>query len=193
MKKILTISLLLCLLLPAFLGCTKPEEEMYCAKPVIYLYPQTDKDVTVLLDYNGDLTCTYPEYQNGWQVTAAPDGTLTTPDGKQYNYLYWEGENHFTADFSQGFVVKGEETASFLEEALSQLGLTPREANEFIIYWLPQMQNSPYNLISFQQEAYTQNAILWEDAARQIASISCIQVSRWKEKTANRFLRHHTW
>ena len=133
---------------------------MYCAKPVIYLYPQTDKDVTVLLDYNGDLTCTYPEYQNGWQVTAAPDGTLTTPDGKQYNYLYWEGENHFTADFSQGFVVKGEETASFLEEALSQLGLTPREANEFIVYWLPQMQNSPYNLISFQQEAYTQNAIL---------------------------------
>ena len=54
----------------------------------------------------------------------------------------------------------GTETAAFLEDALVQLGLTRREANEFIVYWLPQMEDNPYNLITFQQEAYTQAAKL---------------------------------
>ncbi|MBR5798015.1 MAG: hypothetical protein IKY29_03575, partial [Clostridia bacterium] len=35
-----------------------------------------------------------------------------------------------------------------------------REANEFIVYWLPQMQNNPYNVISFQTAAYTDGAVL---------------------------------
>lgn len=47
-----------------------------------------------------------------------------------------------------------------MEEALSSLGLSRREANEFIVYWLPQMEQTPYNLISFQQEAYTDHAQL---------------------------------
>ena len=71
-----------------------------------------------------------------------------------------EGENQAVYDFSQGFVVPGRETADFLRQALSQLGLTPREYNEFIVYWLPRMEGNPYNLISFQQEAYTDTARL---------------------------------
>ena len=130
------------------------------AKPVIYLYPETQQQVTVKLDLEGELTCTYPAYQNGWTVTADPDGTLTDNKGLQYNYLYWEGitENRF--DFSQGWCIKGEHTAAFLEYALEKLGLNRREANEFIVYWLPQMEQNPYNLICFQQEAYTELARL---------------------------------
>ena len=63
-------------------------------------------------------------------------------------------------DFSQGACVAGEDTAAFLEDALSQLGLTRREANEFIVYWLPQMEENPYNLIAFQSDAYTEAAQL---------------------------------
>ncbi len=44
--------------------------------------------------------------------------------------------------------------------ALAALGLTRREANEFIVYWLPQMQNNPYNIVTFQTEAYTDAAPL---------------------------------
>ena len=51
-------------------------------------------------------------------------------------------------------------TAAFLEDALSRLGLTRREANEFIVYWLPRMEPNPYNLISFQSAAYTDHARL---------------------------------
>ena len=54
----------------------------------------------------------------------------------------------------------GSDTAAFLEDALEQLGLSRAEANEFIIYWLPRMQENAYNLIAFQHEAYTESARL---------------------------------
>ena len=117
-------------------------------------------DVTVQLDYAGTLTCTYPAYDGGWHVSAAPDGTLTDASGQTYRYLYWEGRDDTEYDLSSGFCVPGDETAAFLEEALDALGLTRAEANEFIIYWLPKMQESPYNLIAFQTDAYTQSARL---------------------------------
>ena len=129
-------------------------------KPVVYLYPEESTDVDVKLSLNGELTCTYPSYDNGWRVTADPDGMLTDANGQIYNYLYWEGELNACYDFSKGFCVKGEDTAQFLEYALAKLGLTRREANEFIVFWLPMMQNNEYNVISFQGAAYTDSATL---------------------------------
>lgn len=129
-------------------------------KPVIYLYPEQEQEISVRLNYDGKLTCTYPEYDNGWNVTAAPDGTITDENGQEYNYLYWEGSSEQEYDFSEGFCVAGENTAEFLEDALVRLGLTRREANEFIVYWLPRMEQNEYNLISFQSEAYTDHACL---------------------------------
>ena len=122
---------LVCILLP---GCREDRDEQVDAKPVIYLYPEAEAAVTVQLDYDGQLTCTYPAYGDGWTVTARPDGTLTDGSGQTYNYLYWEGVDHAECDFSQGFCVPGGETAAFLEDALARLGLTRREANEFIVY-----------------------------------------------------------
>ena len=160
MKKYLTI-LLSALLLLSLCGCRDLiEPDRPAEKPVIYLYPEEVTDVTVQLDYTGKLTCTYPAYKDGWTVTAAPDGTLTDAAGQTYNYLYWEGEGTERYDFSRGFCVAGADTAAFLEDALAQLGLTRKEANEFIVYWLPRMEQSPYNLIAFQQEAYTDAAPL---------------------------------
>ena len=135
-------------------------EETADAKPVDYLYPETEMEVTVKLDYDGELTCTYPACDGGWTVTARPDGTLTDGRGQTYSYLYWEGVDHTAYDFSQGFCVSGADTAAFLEGALEQLGLTRREANEFIVYWLPRMEQNPYNLIAFQSDAYTDHARL---------------------------------
>jgi len=131
-----------------------------CYKPVIYLYPEEEIEISVKLALNGALTCTYPSYKNGWTVTALPDGTLIDKNGQTYNYLYWEGEADTQYDFTKGFCVKGEDTAKFLEEALAKLGLTRREANEFIVYWLPLMEGNPYNVISFQTDAYTDAAKL---------------------------------
>ena len=130
------------------------------AKPVIYLYPEEETDVTVQLDFNGTLTSTYPTYNNGWSVTAQPDGTLTDASGREYYCLFWEGESYVQYDLSEGFCVAGEDTRAFLEESLAALGLTDKEANEFILYWLPQMEHNACNLISFQTDLYTDNAAL---------------------------------
>ena len=56
--------------------------------------------------------------------------------------------------------IKGEDTAAFLEDALEKLGLNRKEANEFIVYWLPLMEQNPYNIISFQTDTYTDAAEL---------------------------------
>ena len=130
------------------------------AKPVIYLYPEQETTVSVSLDYAGTLTATYPAYEDGWRVTAKPDGTLYDENGNEYSYLFWEGESNTDYDFSKGFCVAGADTADFLREKLAEIGLTPREYNEFIVYWLPKMQDNPYNLISFQSERYTDIAKL---------------------------------
>lgn len=130
------------------------------AKPVIYLYPKKETKVNVRLDIEGELTCTYPKYNDGWTVNAKPDGNLTDDKGIQYNYLYWEAESNTKFDMSKGFCVKGEDTAKFLEDALEKLGLNRKEANEFIIYWLPMMEGNIYNIISFQADAYTDVAKL---------------------------------
>lgn len=144
-------------------SCTEElsTEDIMSLKPVIYLYPEETMSVSVKLDFDGTLTSTYPAYEDGWEAIAQPDGTLTDPlTGREYYCLFWEGASNRLCDLSTGFVVSGAETAAFLEDALARLGLTEKEANEFIIYWLPRMEHNPYNLISFQQESYTEGAVL---------------------------------
>lgn len=142
---------------------TQPEssyQEVPAAKPVIYLYPESKTEMTVTLDLDGEFTSTWPPYEDGWTVTALPDSTLYDENGEEYYCLFWEGELNYDSGFSEGFCVPGEETGEFLRDVLSEMGLTPREYNEMILFWLPQMENNPYNLISFQQENYDNAAKL---------------------------------
>lgn len=131
-----------------------------CYKPVIYLYPEEETDVDVQLDLDGSLLTTKPAYEDGWEVTASPDGTIKTQDGKTYPYLFWEGKLNTTYDFSTGFCIKGSDTESFLKESLAELGLNQQESDDFIHFWLPFMKRNPYNVISFQTAAYTDAAQL---------------------------------
>lgn len=124
---------------------------IYTAKPIIYLYPEEETEVTVTLGYPEKITTSYPKYENGWKITAKPDGTLIYNEtGRELYSLYWEGENNIDIDIKEGFVVKGEESAKFLEEKLAILGLNEREAEEFIVYWLPQLEANKYNFIRFE-------------------------------------------
>ena len=166
MKKLLLL-LALTLLAAGLAGCGNSRGKVAVPeKPVLYLYPEEEMEVTVTLDFDGTLTSTYPAYGDGWTVTARPDGTLTNPaTGREYYCLFWEGITEAEYDFSAGFCVAGEDTAAFLEDALDRLGLTEREADEFIIYWLPKLEGNPYNLLSFQTDAYTDSAGLTIDPA----------------------------
>lgn len=138
-----------------------PNYEVPCDKPVIYLY-NYDENVNVQLITTKDMeiTHTYPKYNNGWNIKAEPDGTLIDSNNKKYKYLFWEGNSKNIWVFSEGFCIKGSETADFLEEKLKYLGLNDEEINEFIIYWLPQMEDNEYNIISFQTDEYEKIATL---------------------------------
>ena len=132
-------------------------------KPVIYLYPEEETDVHVELELTeADLSTTYPKYNNGWDVTAYPDGTLLNKaDGSHHRYLFWDAVNCKTRfDLTTGFCVAGSDTESFLKEKLAYMGLNEEEMNEFIVYWLPRMEHNAYNLISFQGDVYTDSAKL---------------------------------
>ena len=149
-------------LYPESSTCEIPEqyEDATEKKPAICLYPEDATKVHVKLHYTGTLTCAYPEYKDGWTVWATPEGILTDENGREYNYLFWEGASQGDWDMSRGFVVSGADTADFLERTLARLGLNDREAGDFITYWLPRMQDNPYNLVTFQTDAYTEKAQL---------------------------------
>jgi hypothetical protein len=138
----------------------KPPPKILHKKPIIYLYPEDTTEVHVELDYAGELIHTYPKYNSGWKVKAYTDGTLIDGDGKEYYSLYWEGIPKEYLTIEEGFVIPGNETVEFLEITLAELGLNRREANEFTIYWLPEMENNPFNLIHFSSPAYEKTAKL---------------------------------
>ena len=121
-------------------------------KPIIYLYPTEETKVNVKLLREENITCSYPKYNsNGWNVIANPNGDLIDIDTNRKLYsLYWEGKNITTPKMDEGFVIEGSKTAKFLEDKLSILGLNDRESEEFIIYWLPQLEKNKYNFIRFK-------------------------------------------
>lgn len=125
-------------------------------KPVIYLYPEEQTQVNVKLVLDGRVTESIPKYstENGWTVTAEPDGRITWKDGKQYPYLYWEGPIAIRPDMSKGFCVEGKDTEAFLKDAVRRLGLNETEAKDFLEYWVPIMEKNKYNIITFQTAEY---------------------------------------
>lgn len=129
-------------------------------KPVIYLYPETKQEVNVRLELEGEFTFTYPVYENGWNVTAYPDGKIIS-QGEEYSYLFWEGTMpYLNTEITEGFVVKGSDSAEFLRKTLSAMGLTPKEYNEFIVFWAPKLMENEYNKIYFAGEEYEKQAKL---------------------------------
>jgi len=124
-------------------------------KPVIYIYNNNGQARAELTINNGAMTAEYPKHDELvdnkyiWKVNTTPDGTIITENGNEYSYIFWEAENYEPYEFKDGFCVKGEDTEEFLKSSLKSLNLLPREYNEFIVYWLPQMQNNKYNIIRF--------------------------------------------
>lgn len=119
-------------------------------KPIIYLYPEERTELTVKLKNKEKITCSYPKYKDAWRVIANPDGTLVDIEtGRSLYALYWEGKDMEQSDITEGFIVKRENTAKFLEEKLEILGLNYKEAEEFIVYWLPKLEQNEYNYIRF--------------------------------------------
>lgn len=145
---------------------SSPESQRDVAKkPVLYLYPTRTMDLSVSLDYEGTLTYTYPTPQTQvdgsitWHMTAAPDGDLTDAVGRHYPSLFWEGEGAATLVQNEGFVVEADAATGFLEDKLSMLGLSDREAAEFITFWGPRIAERGKALVTFASEEFARQAV----------------------------------
>ena len=122
-----------------------------CYKPVIYLYPTDVTKLEIKVGNEKDLLSTYPKYNEGWKITAHPNGDLFDNDGNYYYSLFWDAIDTSGIDLSEGFVVEGKDVTKFLNEKLEYIGFNGKEINEFIIYWLPILEKNKYNYIRFRQ------------------------------------------
>ena len=156
-------------------------------KPVLYVYPEREQSLTVSLDVEGELGAVYPAPDTqettdwgtraSWTVTASPDGTLTDQGGRTYPSLFWDGEMTLEAP-RQGFIVAREDAVPFLEEKLALLGLTDKEAADFITYWAPRIRANEYTFVSFDASSYTARArySFTDEAGNQVVPDTFIRV-----------------
>jgi hypothetical protein len=122
-------------------------------KPVIYAYAKQPTELLINIEPKGEMTFTYPAYQEQWKCEAKEDGLLQVGD-KTYPYLFWEAhldELSYQYEDGQiiGFLVQTDTLVPFLENVLSSCGLNDREKADFITFWAPKMQKSPYVLTQF--------------------------------------------
>jgi hypothetical protein len=119
-------------------------------EPIVCLYPQQTQNIQVKLRQDVTVFDSYPAYQQGWNVTARPDGELTDlRSGRRTRYLFWEGRSYILPPEQRGFVVRSSDVADLLESVLPRLGLDQKEAGDFIAAWSSKLTAAPYYFISF--------------------------------------------
>ena len=90
-------------------------------KPVIYLYPEKEKDISVQLDFNFKkikFIAIYPKFNEGnniWKVHAKPNGDIILKD-KIYPYLFWEAQSDIIEEINEGFMVLKKMQKIFLKK-----------------------------------------------------------------------------
>ena len=153
MKKIF-LSLLAFAFIFLLAGCDRPcvddPDEPVDYKPVLYLYPTEDINVSVKLKNKDNLLTTYPKYNNGWNMLVKTNGDMYDEDGNYYYALYWEEKRNDDFIFDEGFYVTKDNAISFLEDKLSYIGLNDKERNEFIMYWLPILESNKKSIVKFE-------------------------------------------
>ena len=156
-------------------------------KPVLYVYPEREQSLTVSLEVEGELGTVYPApdalettdwgTRASWTVTASPDGTLTDASGRTYPSLFWDGPVGQESP-EEGFVVAREDAVPFLEEKLALLGLTDKEAADFITFWAPRIRANEYTFVSFDASSYAQQVTysFADEAGNQVVPDTFIRV-----------------
>lgn len=133
-------------------------------KPVIYLYNTKPVEASVNLDFKGEMTFTYPVYNNEWNVTVTEDQIKDLNTGQTFPYLFWEGEmKGLKLSDNKGFIIATDTCVTFFEATLTEMGFNWKERTDFITFWGPKLQHKKFARIQF---------ILDETYANQIANIT---------------------
>ena len=130
---------------------------MVLRKPVIYLYPEKEMEVSVNINITeGKFSVVYPRFNEGnntWKVKANPNGDIEI-NNRKYPYLFYECDSYFTQETNEGFIVKDSNAIEFLEEKLEYLGLNNKEMTDFITFWLPVLLKNKLSICTFQSQEF---------------------------------------
>jgi len=105
-------------------------------KPNIYLYPEEETKMDVLIDFpkGGRITVSDPEYGKGWNnITVTPDGIIN----RKHDFLFYESA---TSDFEtpdNGWVIAQQNLEVFFIQNMKETGFVGREIDDFIDFWIP--------------------------------------------------------
>ena len=110
--------------------------------PNIYLYPETETNVSVTLDYptGGQLVVSDPPYNDGWNVSIDTNGIID----EQYGYLFYEAKVSQPLTAGEGWLLDGSNLEGEFRELMAELGFQGREIDDFMEYWMPLMEGSPW-------------------------------------------------
>lgn len=118
------------------------EIDMSMDAPNLYLYPEETTQVTVELGFplGGEVTLSDPPYEDGWDVTVAPDGTIE----REFPYLFYEVRLPHRVQRESGWILAAEDLERGFMTLLREQGFVGREITDFLDYWLPLMTDSPW-------------------------------------------------
>ena len=148
-------------------------------KPVVYLYSEDELSCSIRYNFHVDLTFSYPDYAEGWNVTVKKNGLIEDQNtGQEFPYLFWEGETSSLSyqveeNVLEGFLIRTDTAISFLENTLAQYGLNQREKTDFITFWAPSLMEEDYALVQFiVDEDYAVNIAFSEVNPKPNAALS---------------------
>lgn len=117
-------------------------EPMQAAAPNLYLYPTVDTQVKVTLSFplGGAVIESDPPYGSGWDVLVTPEGIIDDTFG----YLFYEASLPPAVTTSEGWMLDGANLEASLRELLERIGFVGREVQDFVDYWVPVLEGSPW-------------------------------------------------
>ena len=91
-------------------------------KPAVYVYGKGEYELKLTPSNKVSVLTTYPIAKEDtgsytWDITTDTTGNITHNEGN-YPYIFWDGTYYTDYDFAEGFCIKGEDTAAFLEDTL---------------------------------------------------------------------------
>ncbi len=120
--------------------------------PVIVISSSAELELTISLAFHMPLesVVAYPKFnvsEHSWAVKYCPEGWLllnNDPKLRKFQNLFYEVELDvpITIDHQKSICIQGHECRHFLLECL--VGFLMKEQNDFLTYWLPQMEHLPY-------------------------------------------------
>lgn len=114
------------------------QEEAVARKPNLYLYPVEESDVSIELAFpaGGRVIESNPLYEGGWSTTVRPDGSF----GSGYRYFFYEAETPDNWLRERGWLIEKANLESFFRENLTAYGFRGAEIEDFIEYWVPELE-----------------------------------------------------